>query len=121
LKESYWERADITFYTIRDQILKIMSRLILPKFLGAKFLIQEQKNVPFKFIKNDIRAGAHAYFVSKNFAMSMQEINSSPTFLSADQLYMSLGEMRTFNMVRLRKSQINQDSSPSSVINRFKI
>ena len=120
LQESFWDRIDISFQTLRDQFLKILSRINLPKVLDSKFLIREQDNIPFMFIKNDIRAGAHAYLVSRKFALSMQEINSSPTFLSADLLYMSVGEMRTFNMVRLKKSLIGQDCSPSSVVNRFK-
>jgi GR25 family glycosyltransferase involved in LPS biosynthesis len=82
--------------------------------LRSKKLVTENHEVPFHLIPNDIRAGAHAYLVSRKFAQSMQLFNS-PTYLSTDGLYMALGWNRTFRMYRTRKNYVRQSNSISSV------
>lgn len=86
--------------------------------LGQKLLIREQVGIPLTIVCNDIRAGAHAYIVSRNFAEAALRINS-PEFLSADAVYISMGWMRSFKVLRFRRSLIGQSNSESSIIDRF--
>jgi hypothetical protein len=88
------------------------------KNLKGKLLIREQFGIPFNVVCNDIRPGAHAYIVSREFARAAQKINS-PEFLSADAVFMSMGWMRSFKMLRLRKSVFGQSKSQTSITERF--
>jgi hypothetical protein len=84
----------------------------------SRLLIREQRGIPFDFVLNDIRAGAHCYLINRKFAEFALGINT-PIFLSTDLLYMSLGHMRSLNMSRVRKNMVSQSNSPSSVTERF--
>lgn len=88
--------------------------------LRKKALIREQLNLPLHLVASDIRPGAHAYIVSRKFALAMQQINS-PVILSTDALYIALGWMRSFKFVRFRKSVISQSDSVTSIDDRFSI
>lgn len=117
------DRFQITFNGFVDFSLKCLRELsvVLGPFgisLKRKLLIREQVGVPFKFVCNDIRPGAHAYIVSRRFAKAVLSINS-PEFLSADAAYMSMGWMRSFRMLRIRRSLVGQSDSISSINQRF--
>lgn len=87
----------------------------LTKFLSSKLLFSEQIDIPLNIVLHDVRPGTHAYLISRKLALAIQEINS-PTFLSADGLYIALGPLRHFKMGRLRRSKIFQSNSPSSIL-----
>jgi GR25 family glycosyltransferase involved in LPS biosynthesis len=106
-----------------DLILKILTwvahtRFIKKTNLRERVLIREQLNLPFHIVASDIRPGAHAYIVSRKFALAMQQINS-PVILSTDALYIALGWMRSFKFARLRKSAVSQSDSVTSIDERF--
>lgn len=117
------DRIQITLNSSFDVLLKVLrettkiSRSLGNRF-GNKLLIREQLGIPFKLVCNDIRPGAHAYIVSRNFAQAAIQINS-PEFLSADAVFMSMGWMRSFRLLRLRKSLVSQSNSESSITERF--
>ena len=69
---------------------------------------------PF-LVPADIRAGTHAYVVSRHFARNVLEMNS-PIVLAADDFYMALSRMRSFSMYRFFCSRASQGSWESSVI-----
>lgn len=96
------------------------SRVFEKTNLRKKVLIREQLNLPLHLVASDIRPGAHAYIVSRKFALAMQQINS-PVILSTDALYIALGWMRSFKFVRFRKSAISQSDSVTSIDDRFSI
>lgn len=105
-----------------NSILRLLGLLARLNFIGVRFLrdkklIQDNKNLPFILVPNDIRAGAHAYVISRRFATAAQFFNF-PVHLSTDGLYMALGWTRTFKMYRVRKNFIYQTKSPSSVTHR---
>jgi len=77
-----------------------------------------RRRLPFEFVLNDVRYGAHCYIVAPDFAGKVLKLND-PAFLSADDFYVALSKMRTFKMARLRKSRCSQDSSPSSFSKRY--
>jgi GR25 family glycosyltransferase involved in LPS biosynthesis len=106
-----------------DFFLKILTRVAYARVfkknnLRNKFLIQEQLGLPFHLVANDIRPGAHAYIISRKFALAMQQVNS-PIMLSTDSLYMALGWMRNLRCVRVRKSVVSQSDSVTSINERF--
>jgi len=103
---------------LQDFFLKLLSHFKLKSF-AKKHSITEQKNVPISLVLNGIRAGGHAYVINRRFAETCLLINS-PTFLSTDGLFISLGIARNFKMARLRKSKVSQTNSPSSVVKRIK-
>lgn len=117
------DRVQIFLNGTLDAFLKILSKIA--RFLGFvggrlrnKLLIREQLGIPFNIVCNDIRPGAHAYVVSRDFAKAALQINS-PEFLSADAVYMSMGWMRSFKLLRFRESLVGQSNSKSSITERF--
>jgi hypothetical protein len=117
------DRIQITLNSIFDGFLKVLHKLsdlfgFIRNRLGKKLLIREQSGIPFQIVCNDIRPGAHAYIVSRAFAQAALQINS-PEFLSADAVYMSMGWMRSFKLLRFRRSLIAQSNSESSITERF--
>jgi GR25 family glycosyltransferase involved in LPS biosynthesis len=66
--------------------------------------------------------GTHAYLISRNFAMTVQNFNQNPQLFSADLFYMSLSSMCTFQIWRTCRFKIKQDKKLPSEINfkRFK-
>jgi GR25 family glycosyltransferase involved in LPS biosynthesis len=108
---------------IRDFAFKFLhqySKLSMPfsRTLNEKFLIYSQESTEFRVVKNDFRAGAHGYLISRKFALQVLKFND-PVLFSADQFFMSLATMKSFRIARLRKSIVGQSSSPSSVSSRF--
>lgn len=119
----FTDRVQVTMNGLMDYLLKILLRMakmnnFLFKRLGYRLLIREQEGMPFSIVCNDIRPGAHAYIVSRQFAEAAISINS-PEFLSSDALFMSMGWMRSFRMLRLRHSAIGQSNSQTSINERF--
>lgn len=117
------DRIELFLNSSLDLYLKILNRLcsisnFLRKLLGERMLIREQTNLPWNIVPNDIRAGGHAYLVSRKFAMASKHMNT-PSFTSADGMFISLGDVRTFRMFRFRKSLINQTNSMTSVQQRY--
>jgi GR25 family glycosyltransferase involved in LPS biosynthesis len=122
LKTSIRDLLDLRIANFQDIGLKILCRFLSiiqqHNILNSKLRLREQMAVPFSFVRNDIRAGGQAYLVSHNFALASQFMNQ-PAFLSADGVFISLGDVRSFKMFRSRKSQVNQTDSPSSVQQRY--
>lgn len=117
------DRIQITLNGSFDGLLKLLHKLagftgFIGNCLGNRLLLREHSGIPFKIVCNDIRPGAHAYIVSRSFAQAALKINS-PEFLSADAVYISMGWMRSFKMLRMRRSLIGQSKSESSIKERF--
>lgn len=117
------DRIEFVLNNCFDRTLKILNLIcsrskIVRKHLGSRLLIREQTGLPWHIIPNDIRAGGQAYLVSRKFALASRFMNS-PSFTSADGVFISLGDVRTFRMFRFRKSLINQTNSITSVQQRY--
>jgi len=125
LRVTPWESLDITISNIRDRVLRIIqwitqSRWGLTNRYQNRLLIQERVGVPPNLVPVDIRPGGHCYIISRRMAQAMQELNS-PIVFSADELFVSISNMRAFRMFRMRKSLVRQSDSLTSVSSRFKI
>jgi GR25 family glycosyltransferase involved in LPS biosynthesis len=105
-------------YSIK--ILRAFSRVPLVKALPIfeRLLIKEQEGIPWSIVPNNIRAGGQSYIVSRSFAQASSEMNT-PVFNTTDCFYISLGDVRTFRMLRTRKNFIKQTKSTSSVNERY--
>jgi len=106
-----------------DLFLKILHKvtsmgMFSKSEFSNRFLLREQRLVPFGLVCNDIRPGSHAYVVSRKFALAAHEINL-PVVLSTDGLFIALGWMRSFKFLRTRKSYVSQSDSETSISERF--
>lgn len=116
------EYIDFKFQNWFDISKKFFSfeffRFGIMEYLSNKLTISEQIGVPFELVLNDIKAGGHAYIISRRFAEAGLKMNE-PVFFSTDGVFMALGKSRSFKMARFRKSIIDQTNSPTSVSQRF--
>lgn len=124
LKVSSWESIDLWVANLRDRLIRVVQKLSEINSLGfshfrSKTLIKEVKNLPSNYIPADIRPGGHCYLISRKMAEAIQLLNN-PIIFSADELFLAISSMRALKMVRLRKSEVSQSNSPSSVTYRFK-
>lgn len=117
------DRGYFIIFEFWDISLKVLVRLT--KYLhigffgvGHRRLVQEQANMPWGLVPNNIRAGGQCYIVSRKFAAAAQEMNT-PAFNTTDGFFSSLGDVRTFKMYRSRYNYVKQSDSPSSVHQRF--
>jgi|LakMenEpi03Aug12_release.lakeMendotaPanAssembly.Ray.scaffolds.fasta_scaffold13652_9 GR25 family glycosyltransferase involved in LPS biosynthesis len=122
LVTSSFEKLDVSFHNFVDLSKKFLYAVSVRygnfSFYSKKLSVREQANVPTAIVLNDVRAGGHAYMVSRKFARAGLEMNN-PVFYSTDGVYMALGKSRAFKMGRFRKSLISQSDSPTSVLDRF--
>jgi GR25 family glycosyltransferase involved in LPS biosynthesis len=123
LVTSQIDRLELIAANTFDLFLKSLKNLCsvsqrLNRKFGSRLLIQEQDGVSLNFVPNDIRAGGQAYLVSRRFAEAAKYMNT-PAFTSADGVFMSLGDVRSFRMYRSRRSLIVQTNSPTSVEQRY--
>ena len=124
LKTNIIDKTDLLIANTLDLYLKILAFISKVPSKGlqelqSRFLISDQLDTPWNHVRHDVRPGAHAYLVSREFASHLVEFNN-PLLFSADAFYISLAKMRSFRMARFRKSQIDQDGSESSVEARFR-
>jgi GR25 family glycosyltransferase involved in LPS biosynthesis len=123
LKTSPFDAMACYIANVVDWLLKALAfsfkiGLLRNARISKKLLVREQIGIPAWLIVNDIRAGGHAYVVSRKFAAAAQNMNI-PIFISSDGYFMALGKMRSFLMYRLGRSLVSQSNSPTSVTDRF--
>ena len=108
-------------FNILDLLLKAITKIrftFIEKYYKKKITIQEQLGVPVSIVMNDVLPGAHAYIVSRRFAIKILKLNH-PVFLATDNFFMALSFMKTFRMGRMRKSKVAQSNSKTSIKSRF--
>lgn len=93
-------------------VFKLLSVLgKVKRFRKSKFAsrmrIRIAANRPINFVADDCLPGAHFYLVNRKMASAILELNE-PQFLSIDDFYSALSKMRTFRMLRSRKSAAKQ-------------
>lgn len=83
--------------------------------LGNRLRVRRAMGVPFDYIPDDLRAGAHAYIISRDCARTLVRFHASQRLLTADGLLIALNWTKQFRISRLRKSLVRQFESPSSI------
>jgi len=81
------------------------------KFM-ARLRVKIARNRPINFVADDCLPGAHFYLVNRKMALAILELNQ-PQFLSIDDFFSALSKMRTFKMLRSRKSAVEQKPFPA--------
>jgi GR25 family glycosyltransferase involved in LPS biosynthesis len=117
LKTTFKESLKIQIENTYDLLIRIygvFERLFLKSETSKKLLVRERKGLSWRYVMYDIRPGAHGYMLNRNAARYILSLND-PVFLSTDDLYKSLGNMRYIRMARLRKSLIRQKVFRSSI------
>lgn len=123
LKTGPVDRVNLKLSNFQDSFLKSLLKFTdfssqIGKNFGHRRLVSEQRGLTWNIIPNNIRAGGQAYIVSRQFAQAAQHMNT-PAFTSADGMFMTLGDVRSFKMFRFRKSIIDQTDSITSVQQRY--
>lgn len=112
LNKFLWKVKDV-------RVLKFLSLPTRARVKEAEIAISLASK-KIDIVPNQIRPGAHCYLINRKFAHAMMEVND-PVFFSTDQLFMSLGDMRIFNMARLSKSKASQSQElGSDIFSRFR-
>jgi GR25 family glycosyltransferase involved in LPS biosynthesis len=93
----------------------IFSRLQPSSNINKKVLVREIFTNHANLVPADVRAGTHAYLISRHFAEHVIRMNK-PIFLAADDYFMAMSRMRSFAMYRLFKSKARQGSWTSTVV-----
>jgi GR25 family glycosyltransferase involved in LPS biosynthesis len=93
------------------------SPLVKSRF-GKRLRVDRASRCPVRFIPDDFLPGTHAYLISLDLAKKIALLNS-PQFLSADDFFSALAKMRSFRMIRTRRSWINQKKMKGIGRDRF--
>lgn len=112
-----------TYEAILYSLFRALNRISrsshkLTKILEKKLRPARALQVPNFAIPDSFLPGAHAYFVSRNFAEMVLRLNN-PTFLATDDFYIALSKMRSSNVFRTRRSFVQQHGKSSTGSDRF--
>ena len=123
LKPGLDTRIKILFSNMEALVFRALGRICkYSKFaqlqFGNRMRVKAYSNIPKGFVIDDFQPGAHCYLISKRFACLILNLNE-PQFLSIDDFYIALSKMRSFSIIRLRKSIVSQNSFPAWVGSRF--
>ena len=75
--------------------------------IGKRLRVERASRCPAGFIPDDFLPGTHAYLISFDLAKKVALLNN-PQFLSADDFFSALAKMRSFRIIRTRRSWIKQ-------------
>jgi hypothetical protein len=110
-------RLDLINLQIENGFLRFLGfilRLSPDSSQSKRLRIRRRIGVPFGFIPDDIRSGAHCYVISRKLAEVVLRLND-PAFLTIDSLYGSLTWNHQFKMIRTSNSWVKQTNSQSSI------
>lgn len=113
----YLDYLSIKVWNLQDRFFKYVARVderFVPLILRKKRSVVEQLGIQSDFVLHDIRAGAQAYLISRDFARLCLTLNN-PIFLSTDGVFMAMGVSRNLQMARTRVNLVHQSGSPSSI------
>ena len=77
-------------------------------------LLSEMRFDRIKYVPHDFRFGTHAYIITSKAAKEIRNLNN-PQFLAADDFFVALSKMKSFNMARFLFSKVSQIKSASSI------
>ena len=108
---------------IEATFFKLLAKLGEMKYIrelrfSSRLRVRIAINRPINFVADDCLPGAHFYLVNRKMASAILELNE-PQFLSIDDFYSALSKMRTFRILRSRKSAASQKPFPAWQGDRF--
>ena len=120
LVNNYRERLEMFLKNLEFLFFTLVSRLCISSAFfdarfGHKLRVQRARNVPFGFVADDLRAGAHAYLISRPAALRIVSDFKNQNILTTDGFLIASNWTRPFRTLRFYKSLVNQIASPSSI------
>jgi GR25 family glycosyltransferase involved in LPS biosynthesis len=120
LVNNFREHTEIFLKNLEFSFFSLVSRLCIKStFFNARYgdrlRVQRAKNVPFGFVADDLRAGAHAYLISRSAALRIVSEFKDQSILTTDGFLIASNWTRPFRTMRLYKSLVNQIESRSSI------
>jgi GR25 family glycosyltransferase involved in LPS biosynthesis len=97
--------AESTIFKIIYRFCRLTPHL--SKNFANRLRVIEAGIEPKGFVANDFQPGGHCYVISKRLAAAVLLLNK-PMFLATDDFYMALSRMRSFKIIRVRKSLVSQ-------------
>lgn len=116
-------RVKALLINIEATFFKLLAKLGEMKYIrelrfSSRLRVRIARNRPINFVADDCLPGAHFYLVNRKMASAILELND-PQFLSIDDFYSALSKMRTFRILRSRKSAASQKPFPAWQGDRF--
>lgn len=120
LANNYRERIDIALKNLEFVVFFLLARLCVRNpFLRARFgdrlRVQRASGVPLGFVPDDLRAGAHAYIISRSAAIRIIADFKEQNVLTTDGFLIASNWTKPFRTLRVHKSFVSQIDSPSSI------
>lgn len=120
LVNNYRERVEILLKNMEFLFFFLLARACLrSSFFSARYenklRVQRAQKVPIGFVPDDLRAGAHAYLVSRKAALSIVSVYKNQNILTTDGFLIATNWTRPFRTLRLYKSFVDQIQSQSSI------
>lgn len=124
LKPGFDTRIKVSIANLDSILFKIVGLLskipLFSKFnFASRMRVKQSLQTPAGFIIDDCQPGAHFYIVKRDFCKKIINLNS-PQFLSIDDFYTALSKMRTFKMLRVKRSLVSQKPFSAWSGSRFK-
>lgn len=98
--------------------ISVMSRFKPFMNLKGRMRVEEAFSFKLGLTKASFMPGTHAYIIGRKLAQAILEEN--PRVLSADEFFISLAKMRSFQIARLSLSVVSQNDSEPSITSRYK-
>jgi GR25 family glycosyltransferase involved in LPS biosynthesis len=114
------ERLEIFGKNVESIVFQYLGMLInFSRVLNSKYAnrlrVKRIYGVPFGFVPDDLRAGAHAYLISRSAAQKIVSNFKMQNILTMDGFLISTNWTRPFRTIRVSRSYISQMKSPSSI------
>ena len=124
LKPGIDTRVKVLIANTDNLVFNILGKISQLKGLStlgfaSRMRVTQSLSTPHGFVLDDCQPGAHFYLVGRNFCESILSINN-PQFLSIDDFYTALSRMRTFKMLRVKRSLVSQKPFAAWAGPRFK-
>lgn len=112
LKPGLDTRVKVLIANIETSIFRFVALISQPPFslhgkTSERLRVREARQLPPGFTADDFQPGAHCYLISRNLADAVLNLNN-PQFLSIDDFFTSLSQMRSFKSMRVRRSLVGQ-------------
>jgi GR25 family glycosyltransferase involved in LPS biosynthesis len=120
LVNNHRERLDLILKNLEFVVFFLLSRTIarsshLTARFGNRLRLQRARDVPLGFVPDDLRAGAHAYIISRPAALRIVSEFKEQNILTADGFLLSTNWTRPFRTLRVYRSFVDQINSRSSI------
>ena len=112
-----WHRVDILLKLTKNFVFEKIQQFSNHGYtsrLQSKLEVKKRMLVPRGFIVDDLRAGSHAYLISRNMARQILDMSES-VYLPIDSFLGTLQYTSSFKLIRSKRSLVQQRKSLSNI------